>query len=243
MPNIGLKSKYPVILKVAATPLFLPLLFVFLNVLFKYEASRISKVKNISSEKFSNPINSDISRFLYFKKSGIGSYYSNRFHNRRTASGLVYDKLSYTAAHKELPFGSVVRVKNSNNNKTTFVLITDRGPFSNGRVIDLSYASAKQIDGLGLPKIEIDGFNPEAFQNDDLPDNFYFAYSTTKPLLCIPLLHPLLIDSTTDFDNIIEKYFKLSGERQESNFYIFIPVKDFFESFYSDSRKYYLGMM
>lgn len=82
-------------------------------------------------------------------EKGIASYYGGKFHGRRTSSGAVYDMHAMTAAHKTLPFGTVVRVTALWNGKTVDVKITDRGPYSQGRVIDLSTAAAKQIDMMG----------------------------------------------------------------------------------------------
>jgi rare lipoprotein A len=73
-----------------------------------------------------------------FKKNAHASYYHNRFNGRRTASGKKFDNNGYTAAHKKLPFGTIVKVTNEANGKSVIVEITDRGPFSKAREIDLS---------------------------------------------------------------------------------------------------------
>lgn len=90
---------------------------------------------------------------------GQASWYGNKYHGRLTASGERYDMRAYTAAHKTLPFGAIVRVTNTTNNKTVDVKINDRGPFAKGRVIDLSHKSFEQIGntkkGLAPVKIEI----------------------------------------------------------------------------------------
>lgn len=79
-------------------------------------------------------------------EQGVAAYYSDVFQGKTTASGEVYDKNEYTAAHKSLPFGTKVRVTDLKNNKSVDVTITDRGPFIKGRIIDLSYAAAEKID-------------------------------------------------------------------------------------------------
>jgi rare lipoprotein A len=81
-----------------------------------------------------------------FVEEGIASWYGPSFHGKRTASGLRYNQNKMTAAHKLLPFGSKVRVTHLNNGKSVIVEITDRGPFSKKRVIDLSRAAAKKLD-------------------------------------------------------------------------------------------------
>lgn len=83
-------------------------------------------------------------------EQGKASWYGPRFHGRRTASGERYDAKGLTAAHRTLPFGTLVRVRSLVNGKEVDVRITDRGPFSRNRVIDLSRAAAEAIDMLGL---------------------------------------------------------------------------------------------
>lgn len=77
--------------------------------------------------------------------SGPASYYSNELAGARTASGEAFDPQELTAAHRTLPFGSLVRVTNQSNGRSVVVRINDRGPFSRGRLIDVSYAAADSI--------------------------------------------------------------------------------------------------
>ena len=95
---------------------------------------------------------------------GYASWYGPRFHGRRTASGEIYDMNALTAAHKTLPFGTLVRVTNLQNGKSVVVRINDRGPYVKGRIIDLSAAAAKKIgldkSGVAKVKLEIIGYEP-----------------------------------------------------------------------------------
>lgn len=77
--------------------------------------------------------------------AGVASWYGERFHGRRTASGEAFNMNEFTAAHKTLPFGTQVRVRNLDNGQEVVVRINDRGPFTRGRVIDLSRAAASAI--------------------------------------------------------------------------------------------------
>ena len=89
---------------------------------------------------------------------GMASWYGPGFHGRRTANGEVFDQNALTAAHRSLPFGTKVRVTNVNTGSSVIVRINDRGPFSGGRVIDLSAAAARVI-GLvrsGIAPVQID---------------------------------------------------------------------------------------
>ena len=80
------------------------------------------------------------------------------FQGKKTASGELYDKNNLTAAHKTLPFGTKVKVTDLKNNKSVIVTITDRGPYTKKRIIDLSYAAAKEIGLIkpGLSKVRLD---------------------------------------------------------------------------------------
>ncbi len=82
-------------------------------------------------------------------ETGIASWYGHPYHGRRAANGEVYDMEQLTAAHRTLPFGTWVRVLNLSNSKVVDVRINDRGPFVDGRIIDLSLAAARAIDMVG----------------------------------------------------------------------------------------------
>lgn len=81
-----------------------------------------------------------------FQQRGIASWYGKKFHGRKTSNGETYDMYAMTAAHKTLPLGTYVHVKNLDNGTEVTVRINDRGPFVQGRIIDLSYTAAKKID-------------------------------------------------------------------------------------------------
>lgn len=83
-----------------------------------------------------------------FVQCGRASWYGGKFHGRKTASGEVYDQYGMTAAHKTLPLGTWVKVINEENGRRVVVKVNDRGPFVSGRIIDLSYTAAKELDML-----------------------------------------------------------------------------------------------
>lgn len=90
-------------------------------------------------------------------QKGLASWYGAKFHGRPTASGEIYDMNRISAAHKQLPLGTVVLVKNQDNGKKLRVPINDRGPFIKGRIIDLSVGAARQLEmfGQGLANVRI----------------------------------------------------------------------------------------
>ena len=90
-------------------------------------------------------------------ESGKASYYADKFEGRRTASGETFHQRSMTAAHRTLPYGTKVRVVNLANGRSVKVRINDRGPFAEGRVIDLSKKAAKKLGMIstGVAPVEI----------------------------------------------------------------------------------------
>lgn len=104
------------------------------------------------------------------RKSGVASYYGHRFHGRRTSDGSRYHRDSLTCAHRTLPFGTLVRVRNVNNGREVVVKVTDRGPFRRGGIVDLSYAAAKEIDMLssGVVRVEVEPLAGQALNSGTL---------------------------------------------------------------------------
>lgn len=88
-------------------------------------------------------------------QKGIASWYGHPYHGRRAANGEVYDMNRFTAAHREWPFELMVRVKNLANGKEVDVRITDRGPFVDGRIIDLSRAAAQKVEMIGPGIVDV----------------------------------------------------------------------------------------
>ena len=124
----------------------------------------IPKVEKYS--KYGNPKSYKVFGKIYYTKrthigyseEGIASWYGKKFHGRLTSSRETYDMNKLTAAHKSLPIPCYARVTNLSNNKSVVVKINDRGPFKNGRIIDLSYAAAKKLDIVlkGTAKVHVE---------------------------------------------------------------------------------------
>ncbi len=98
----------------------------------------------------------------YFKQRGKASWYGPGFAGRKTANGERFNPSQLTAAHRELPFNTTVKVTNLDNGKSVVVRINDRGPYAGRRVIDLSKAAARKIDliGSGVAMVEIETLTP-----------------------------------------------------------------------------------
>ena len=97
-----------------------------------------------------------------YKERGGASWYGTKFHGKRTSSGEAYDMFAMTAAHKSLPLPTYVRVTHLGNGKSVVVKVNDRGPFHEGRIIDLSYAAAAKLDILahGSAQVEVEALFP-----------------------------------------------------------------------------------
>jgi len=105
-----------------------------------------------------------------YTEEGNASWYGNPFHGRRASNGEVYDMYKLTAAHRTLPFETMVRVTNLNNGKTTTVRITDRGPFVDNRILDLSQAAAREIESIGPGVVPV---RIEVLGNVDVTTGFF----------------------------------------------------------------------
>lgn len=106
-----------------------------------------------------------------YKERGLASWYGKDFHKERTSSGETYDMFSMTAAHKTLPLPTLVKVTNLQNKRHVVVKVNDRGPFHQGRIIDLSYAAAKALalDKKGVGMVEV-----ESLTDENAPDPHWF---------------------------------------------------------------------
>jgi rare lipoprotein A len=132
---------------------------------------KVSSETAILAEEFApvqeeSNINTSIIRYID-RGTMKASWYGPRFHGRLTANGEIYDQNAYTAAHKSLKFGTLLRVTNTRTNKSVIVRINDRGPYIPARQIDLSKAVAEELDviGSGVKKLKIEEIVIEGIDN------------------------------------------------------------------------------
>jgi rare lipoprotein A len=116
-----------------------------------------------------------------YKEKGGASWYGTKFHGRRTSSGEPYDMYAMTAAHKTLPLPSYVEVTNLGNGRKVIVRVNDRGPFHDGRIIDMSYAAAVKLGmlGKGTARVEVRAIDPRT-QTTSAPATTSTAAVTTQ---------------------------------------------------------------
>lgn len=157
-----------------------------------------------------------------FSIEGTASYYADDFHGRLTANGQRFDMNGFTAAHKSLPFGSILRVTNTANSATILVMVNDRGPYSGDRVLDLSRAAARAID-MTLGNVKISGYKPSDFRSDSKVVGFtapqYDAYVLEPSLITV-------IESYSSFTEAIKMHRIIAGKRQNEDVYLIVaPAK------------------
>jgi rare lipoprotein A len=134
------------------------------------------------------------------KDRGVASWYGEQFHGKQAANGELFDMEALTAAHRTMPLGSMVRVVNLANGKHLHVRVTDRGPYVNGRILDLSHAAAARLGmeqgGLAIVQVEIVGerrpelllaSNEEPIRSSILLLGFNTTIEREAPILTHPL--------------------------------------------------------
>jgi len=110
-----------------------------------------------------------------FSQEGVASWYGKDFHGKKTSNGEIYDMHAMTAAHKTLPLGVFVKVRNRDNGQETVVRVNDRGPFVKNRIIDLSYSAAKRlgVDVKGTAPVRIEALGYKAGgEGYEAPENY-----------------------------------------------------------------------
>jgi len=174
----------------------------------------------------------------FFEQTGKASWYGPSFHGRRTASGERYDMHDFTAAHRTLPFGTIVKVTNPANGKIALVRITDRGPFHGNRIIDLSYAAAKYL-GVTVTKVQVEAFKT-TLPEQETAELQTVAFTPEKEVVVVPFSEFSTIDSLSDFTDALEKQESLGKQHEEKE--IFMAVKSVTAKKRTIS-KYYVGVL
>lgn len=147
---------------------------------------------------------------------GKASYYADRFHGRSTSSGEPYDREEYTAAHRNLPFNTIVELRNTRTQKVAVVKINDRGPFAHNRMIDVSFAAARDLELLSAGEAEVEMRvlemnNPENPQPmlllTDMKEEFKTDFRQHSPVKFVMREGRMFLDTTgtAEADVIIPK--------------------------------------
>lgn len=148
---------------------------------FSYEViERSNKTKNSYTN---DRIKKDNNNNDLYYQVGYASWYGREFHGRKTASGERFNMNRLTAAHKKLPFGTQVLVKNLENDKSVKVTINDRGPYRKGRIIDLSYAAAKKLGIIASGEARVGITIIRKGNEDNISNNESDSNNTYEPIV------------------------------------------------------------
>ena len=171
---------------------------------------------SVSRSKYGNPDSYEVFGETYyvkdsadgFQQKGIASWYGNKFHGRRTSSGEDYDMYAMTAAHKTLPIPVFVEVTNHDNGRKAVVRVNDRGPFHEGRIIDLSYAAATKLGvaQTGTANVSIRVVTSESDKNRQRSDAVVESHVAESGKLYVQ------IAAFSSEDNALSHLGKLQGE-------------------------------
>jgi rare lipoprotein A len=163
-----------------------------------------------------------------YQEKGVASYYANKFHGRKTANGEKYNKNELTAAHKRIPFNSVVKVTNLDNGKSVIVRVNDRGPYAKGRVLDLSLKGAQELEmtqkGTARIQLEIVQLNGVASgtstsKEESKKRRFRLKKRPMKPIE-VPVNKPVTPAKPAPVSKIqVGKFYTLNGEETRLNGY------------------------
>ena len=123
---------------------------------------KTAEISFIEPENSAQETNTAVSASLNPLQSGLASYYGKWFHGRKTANGEIFNMTTLTAAHPTLPFGTLLKVTNTQNDQSVVVRVNDRGPYKGQRIIDLSHYAASKIGMLsrGLATVVVEIFKP-----------------------------------------------------------------------------------
>ena len=153
-----------------------------------------------------------------FHQKGKASFYATQFHGRSTANGESFDMDGFTAAHRSLPFGSIVRVSNPENNTAIIVMVNDRGPFVGARVIDMARGAARCID-VSLQKVNLEAFKPKDFEADDS----YIGFLGTSYEPCRIQVGALKVSDTIEcFSEAVRKHRILAAKNPQTDVFLIV---------------------
>jgi len=225
-----------------------PLIFVLFIALFSRVENTIAYSKDNSDKSYTEAVQKaqeqNISDEMLFEQVGSSSWYNNKFHKRKTSNGERYDKNKLTAAHKQLPFGSIVKVTNLSTGNATFVRINDRGPFLRKRIIDLSRFAASSLGALGNPKVKIETLLPNnSFANEEEAAKYLLAFSYDQKPSCILAENFNIVKEYDNFDSAAEELEKIHHYNKSSKVYL-LTNPNLNSDFHLDEKntgKYYIG--
>ena len=148
-----------------------------------------------------------------YQETGGASWYGKKFHGHETSNGDIYDMYAMSAAHKSLPLPTYVKVRNLANQREVIVRVNDRGPFHEGRIIDLSYAAAAKLGMLdrGTAEVEVTAIDPVAWQAQQGDSQQAAAVAAVKPAV------QLAANSAAPADAVVGRYLQAGAYGSETS--------------------------
>jgi rare lipoprotein A len=176
----------------------------------------------------------------YFSQEGGSSYYGKAFHNRRTACGQKFDMNKYTSAHRKLPFGTIVRIYNQHNHKTTLAIINDRGPYVRRRIIDVSTQIARVI-GFGNPPLKLSGIsNQEIVDTNNFSEHF-IVFPLIRDVQMKDAVDINFLKQMDDFSESVELLHTLQKMHPNVPYCLAVSANEYFTKPFD--RTYYVGIL
>ena len=241
---MNLKKIWKFLWKTRLTP---SIIIIFVSVLLLTEAEdslnqplifEDNPTQKQETPNYQNYIDS-LNQTSYYSQIGIASYYGNRFHNRKTASGLRYDMAKFTAAHRTINFGNILRITNQKSGLSTLAIINDRGPFIKKRILDLSKASAKQIEGIGIPKVKLETLNLPDSLPEFIANRLYLAFSIDCEPKFVDQSQIVLLRESNEFSEIVELLHQTRENTHSNEFYLIVKASNY--GTLSQDNQYWLG--
>ncbi|MBL0310949.1 MAG: septal ring lytic transglycosylase RlpA family protein [Bacteroidetes bacterium] len=164
---------------------------------------------------------------ISYRKIGMASFYHDKFEGRKTSSGEIFRQKKLTCAHRNFPFGTRVKVTNLENEKSVIVRVNDRGPYSKGRMIDLTSSAARKLGFIHDGEVEV---AIEVMSCEGVADSLYLTTDTLRPFYIIESLpqgveaYSIKIGSYLFEQKVLEVIREVKGE---TNLEVFVQAQAF----------------
>lgn len=226
------------------------LIFVFFTSFFLMTKAEETKFQSIlvnnnntilHEQNLKNKLLETLTSLTCFSEEGISSYYGTQFHGRKTSSGQKYSKNNFTAAHRTLPFGTILKITNIKNSRSSLAIVNDRGPFVRKRIVDISKVVASHIGSSGIPSVLLSGFSNKEFSDSAAFANKYIAFPLIKDVQFADLTDINFLKQTNDFSESVELIHQLQDLNPNVPYCLVVSANEYFSTKFK--RTYYVGIL
>jgi rare lipoprotein A len=174
-----------------------------------------------------------------YVEQGKASWYGDQFHGRRTANGETYNKFAYTSAHKTLPFGTICKVTCTKKDQSTLVMVNDRGPYIRGRIIDLSFTAAKELELFhsGVTSVVLEGYKPSQIMEEE--EGKALAFSSTFEAFSVPENEGTVLKTTKNFTEAMTYFREILASNSNDNYLVVSIDKEIYKNSKNKLRPQY----